>query len=330
MAETLRWGVLSTANIGVKSVIPALQASSNGEVVAIASRTQARAREAADKLGIKDAYGSYEEILASDIDAVYNPLPNSLHKAWTIKALRAGKHVLCEKPLGVSADECDEMAAVAEKNNVLLMEAFMYRFHPRFTKLTELLEENTIGELKLIRSTFSFKLNREDDIRFQKDLGGGALYDVGCYCVNVSRTLTGEEPLSVQAYASWSETESEGGVDEVLVGMLRFPSGVLAQIDCALALERRESLEIVGTEGRLELPDAFTSKQKEALIVEKHQGQEDKTHRIPGEDPYKKMTEHFAACVLEDKPLRYLPSEAAANLRTIEALLRSARKSSPT
>ena len=325
MAKKLRWGILSTANIGIKSVIPALQASSNGEVVAVSSRNQDKAQEVAQKLDISQAYGSYEEMLASDIDAVYNPLPNSLHKEWTIKALRAGKHVLCEKPLGVDAQECEEMAAAAQENGVLLMEAFMYRFHPRFAKLTELLAQGTIGELKLVRSTFSFKLDRKGDIRFQADLGGGALFDVGCYCVNASRTLAGEEPVSAQAYASWTDT----GVDEVLVGALRFPSGVLAQIDCGLALDRREFLEVVGSEGRLELADAFTSKHKEALIVEKRQGQEDKTHRVPSADPYKEMAEHFAACALENKPLRYPASEAAANMRTIEALLRSARRNSP-
>lgn len=326
MAETLRWGILSTANIGVKSVIPALQASSNGDVVAVSSRNQNKAQEVAKQLDIPQAYGSYEEMLASDIDAVYNPLPNSLHKEWTTKALEAGKHVLCEKPLGISADECDEMAAVAEARKVVLMEAFMYRFHPRFARLTELIQKGTIGDIKLIRSTFSFKLNREDDIRWRANLGGGALYDVGCYCVNVSRTLAGEEPASVQAYAHWSET----GVDDVLVGALRFPNGVFAQIDCGFALDKREFVEVVGSEGRLELTDAFTSKNKEALITEKHHGQEDEVHRTPGADPYKEMAEHFAACVLESKPLRYPVSEAAANMRTTEALYRSARRSSPS
>lgn len=329
MAKKLRWGVLSTAKIGVKSVIPALQASSNGEVVGLSSRNQTSAQEVADQLHIPQAYGSYEALLEADIDAVYNPLPNSLHKEWTIKALQAGKHVLCEKPLGVSAQECEEMASVAQENGALLMEAFMYRFHPRFTKLTELLQNGTIGELKLIRSTFSFKLKREDDIRWQAGLGGGALYDVGCYCVNASRTLAGEEPSSVQAYAIWSETEgAETGVDEVFVGALRFPNGVLAQFDCGLALERREYLEVVGSRGQLELPDAFTTTADEVTITEKHEGEEDRTHCIGGENHYQKMAEHFAACVLEDKLLRYPADEAAANLRTIEALYRSARNNS--
>ena len=327
MAKKLRWGVLSTANIGVKTVIPAVQASSNGEVVALSSRREDQAREVADELGIAEAYGSYEALLKSDIDAVYNPLPNSLHKEWTTKALRAGKHVLCEKPLGVSAEECEEMAAVAQEKGVLLMEAFMYRFHPRFAKLTELLQQGVIGEVRLIRSSFSFRLKREDDIRWQESLGGGALYDVGCYCVNISRTLAGEEPVSAQAYASWTEKRS-AGVDEVSVGALRFPGGILAQLDCGFALERREYVEIVGSEGSLELPDAFTSKGKTALILEKHPDQEVKTHQVPGEDPYQKMAEHFVECVLEDKPLRYPASEAAANMRTIEALYRSARKNS--
>jgi len=322
MADKLRWGVLSTANIGVKAVIPALQGSQNGEVVGIASRDEARARETADKLGIPQAFGSYEALLSSDdIDAVYIPLPNSLHKEWTLKALGASKHVLCEKPLGVSAAECREMGEAAEAQGLKLMEAFMYRFHPRFKQLQELLQGGAIGEVKLIRSAFSFNARDREDIRWQKDLGGGALYDVGCYCVNVSRTLVGEEPVQVSAFAHFQD-----GVDAALVGTLRFPSGVLAQFDCALSFDRREYLEVVGSEGSLEMPHAFTVGKGDVSLVEKHGGQDDILHLEPGADKFKLMVEHFADCVLEGKPLRYGVRDAEANLRAIDALYRAARR----
>jgi D-xylose 1-dehydrogenase (NADP+, D-xylono-1,5-lactone-forming) len=320
--RALRWGILSTANIGLKAVIPALARASNCNVVAIGSRELSRAEDAAKALHIARAHGGYEALLADpEVEAVYNPLPNSLHLEWTRKALEAGKHVLCEKPLGVSAGECLEMERAASSRGLKLMEAFMYRFHPRVERLLALAREGAIGDLRLIRSAFSFRLRREADIRFNPALGGGALYDVGCYCVNISRSLAGEEPLWATALARWTE----GGVDHALAGTLRFPSGAVAQFDCAFTLDRRESLEVVGTAGRLLLGEVFVPGRGETVIVETHEGEEDRVHRFEGADPYEKMVRHFAACVLEDRPLRYPAGEAAANLRAIKALYRSAR-----
>jgi predicted dehydrogenase len=320
--DKVRWGVLSTANIGRVAVNPAIQASSNGELAAVASREAGRAREFASKGGIPRHYGGYETLLEDpEIDAVYIPLPNSLHRAWTIRAAERGKHVLCEKPLALTPAEGREMRAAAEANGVKLMEAFMYRFHPRTEKVIELVQGGAVGALRMIRSAFTFRLTRPDNIRLQPELGGGALMDVGCYCVNLSRTLAGSEPIAVQAWASWAAS----GVDNQMAGSLLFEGGVLAQFDCALTMERRELYEVAGTVASLTVPAAFLPGTSDVAVTV-HRGREPEVrHEIPGVDEYRLMVEHFADCVLHDRPLRYPASEAVANLQVIDALYRSAR-----
>jgi D-xylose 1-dehydrogenase (NADP+, D-xylono-1,5-lactone-forming) len=323
MAERrIRWGVISTANIGRAAVIPAIQASRNGELVTVASRDLAKAEAFAARLGIPRAYGRYEALLdAPDIDAVYIPLPNSLHREWTLRAAQAGKHILCEKPLGLTAQECLEMEAAADQNRVKLMEAFMYRFHPRTEKVLEMVRAGQLGELRLIHSAFTFRLTRPDNIRLRPELGGGSLMDVGCYCVNLSRTVAGAEPVAVQALARWSQT----GVDEQMAGTLRFADELLAQFDCALTLERREGYELAGTEAHLAAPAAFLPGDTDVAILETRSRGRQQQHVISGVDQYRLMVEHFADCILRDRPPRYSASEAAANMRVIEALYRSAR-----
>ena len=318
----LRWGILSTANIARAAVIPAIRASRNGDVRAVASRNRERAYAFASELDIPQSYGSYQGLLeAEDIDAVYIGLPNSLHCEWTVKAADAGKHVLCEKPLGATAAECDEMDRAARRNGVVLMEAFMYRFHPRTERVSKLIRDGAIGPLRAIQSTFTFRLRRSDDIRLQKDLAGGALMDVGCYCVNVSRTLAAAEPVEVQAFAHWAES----GVDSQMAGTLRFESGLLAQFDCALTLERRESYQAAGPDGYLSVSSAFLPGDGESTIEEHHGRAGRSVHTLPGADEYQLMVEHFADSALEGREVRYPASEAAANLRAIEALYRSAK-----
>jgi xylose dehydrogenase (NAD/NADP) len=318
----LRWGVLSTANIGRVAVLPAIQRSGNGELLAVASRSQHKADDFASRLGIPRAYGSYEALLAADdIEALYIPLPNSLHREWTIKAAEAGKHVLCEKPLALDASECADMDAAARRNGVKLMEAFMYRFHPRTERVLELIRRGVIGAPRAIYAAFSFRLTNPTNIRLQPELGGGSLMDVGCYCVNVSRTLAGAEPVEVQAFANWGET----GVDVQMAGALRFADGLLAQFDCALTLERREFYQVAGPQGHLDVASAFLPGSDDTTIEEHHGRGETITHTVPGVDEYQMMVEHFADCLLHDKPLRYPPTEAADNMRVIEALYRSAR-----
>ncbi|MEO8451236.1 MAG: Gfo/Idh/MocA family oxidoreductase [Gemmatimonadota bacterium] len=318
----LRWGVLGTANIGRAKVNPAIRASRNGTLVAVASRTDAAARAFAEAENIPEHYGSYAALLDNPaIDAVYIPLPNSLHREWTIRAAEKGKHVLCEKPLALTAAECLAMDSAADANGVKLMEAFMYRFHPRIDRVVELVRGGAIGGLALIRSAFTFRLIKPGNIRLSAELGGGGLMDVGCYCVNVSRTVAGEEPVEVQAWACWGAT----GVDEQLVGTLRFPGGALAQFDCALTMERREIVEIAGSDGSLTVGSAFLPG-TEPVDIEQHRGRETPIrHTIAGADEYVLMVEHFADSVLHNRPLRYSAREAALNMRVIEALYRSAR-----
>ena len=325
--KNLRWGVISTANIGRVAVLPAIQRSSNGDLVAVASRDEGTARAFAGKLGIPQAYGSYEALLAADdIDAVYIPLPNSLHREWTIKAAEAGKHILCEKPLALNAAECQEMEAAAQQNGVVFMEAFMYRFHPQTEKVLQLVKSGAIGEPRLIYAAFTFRLTSPENIRLMPDLGGGSLMDVGCYCVNIIRTVAGAipgagEPVEAQAYANWGKT----GVDEEMTGSLRFANGLLAQFTCGLTLERREFYQVAGPEGHLDVQSAFLPGTADTAINEYHGRGSSVAHDIPGVDEYQLMAEHFADCVHTGKPVRYAPAEAAANMRTIEALYRSAR-----
>ena len=320
--QKIRWGVISTANIGRAAVNPAIQASANGELVAVASRDAERAQLFAEKHGIPGHYGSYQALLDDqEIDAVYIPLPNSLHRQWTIKAAEAGKHILCEKPLALNAAECEEMAAAAEANGVKLMEAFMYRFHPRTEKVVEMAQTGAVGDVRALHSTFTFRLTRPGNIRLDPELGGGSLMDVGCYCVNVSRTIAGAEPVEVQAFARWADS----GVDEQMAGVLRFDSGLLAQFDSALTLERREAYEVAGTDGSLQVPHAFLPGTDDTVIRELHGRGEPQTHTVAGVDEYRLMVEHFASCILHDLPLRYQASEAIQNMRVIEALYRSAR-----
>ncbi|HIF23620.1 MAG TPA: Gfo/Idh/MocA family oxidoreductase, partial [Gemmatimonadetes bacterium] len=233
---------------------------------------------------------------------------------------QAGKHVLCEKPLALNEAECKEMAAAADANGVKLLEAFMYRFHPRTQKVLEMVRAGDIGDLRVIRSSFTFRLTQPENIRLNPDLGGGALMDVGCYCVNVSRTMAGAEPEQVQATANWTDR----GVDEEMAGTLRFPGGVLAHFDCSLTMERNEVYEVAGTEGHLQVPSSFLPGKEDASILH-HRGRSGTTTVVvPGADEYQLMVEHFADCVLGGHPLMYTADEAALNMRTIEALYRSA------
>ena len=317
----LRWGILSTANIGRAAVIPAIQGSKNGEVAAVASRDAKKGAEFAALLGIPRSYGTYEAFLEDpDIDAVYIPLPNSLHYEWTIKAARAGKHVLCEKPLALNASQCLEMNAAAKESGVLLMEAFMYRFHPRTEAAIDLVRSGTLGKLGFIQASFTFKVTRPDNIRLSSGLGGGSLMDVGSYCVNISRTLAGEEPQEVQAHASWTNS----GVDNQMIGSLIFSSGCMAQIDCGFTMPRRETYTVAGTEGYMNIPAAFLPGKGDTLLQEFHD-RRIVQHTFSGCDEYQLMVEHFADCIQKGLTPRYSVLEAAANMKVIEALNQSAR-----
>ncbi|WP_457972291.1 Gfo/Idh/MocA family protein [Arthrobacter sp. D1-17] len=326
MSEKLRWGVLGTARI-VRKTIPALQATTNGEVVGIASRTEGKAREYADKHGIPQAFGSYEALLASpDIDAVYIPLPNALHLEWILSSLDAGKHVLCEKPLAMSAAECEEIARRAEETGLKVLEGFMYRFHPRFEKLQELLAADAVGTLTFVHVGHSFDAGGGDNIRWHSGLGGGALFDTGCYCINVSRMVTAQEPTDIAAFGNYRDANDGGQIDTSIAGMLRFPGSATVLFDTGVNLERRNFLEITGTEGRLYLDNPFGLLEEDSVLEEHHFGQDTVLHRIRGANHFVRMGEHFADSVLNGMPLRYDLADAANNARVLEALDATARK----
>lgn len=319
----LRFGVLSTANIGRNQVNPAIQASRNAELVAVASREADRARDFAAGGSIPRWYGSYEALLEDpDVDAVYIPLPNSMHREWTVRAASMGKHVLCEKPLATTARDAVEMKAAAEANRIVLMEAFMYRFHPRTRRLRELVASGAAGEIRIIRSAFTFKLVRAGNYRFFREMGGGALLDLGCYCVDASRLLAGADPVEAQAFAEWNEWD----VDTQLTGSLRFGNGVVAQFDCSFLLERREFVEAAGLDGALASPsETFVNSLEDVDIVERHGRLPETRHTVQGDNHYRLMVEHFVDVVRgADQPLHKI-DESITNLAAIEALLESAR-----
>ena len=256
----VRWGVLSTANIGVKRVSPAIVASSNGRLAAVGSRNPQRAQERYIFAPGVRIDGDYESLIQDpEIEAIYNPLPNGLHAEWSIRAMEAGKHVLSEKPLSVTAEEGTKMAQVARANGVLLMEAFMYRFHPQIVWALEQIAANRIGPVRLVRSSFSFDIrSRPDDVRLQSALAGGSLMDVGCYPVNLCRAVYGHAPIAVGARVY---SRAAGGVDLAANAVLDFGSGCYGLIDSSFELPDRQVAEIIGEAGEDHDPCALCAAQ---------------------------------------------------------------------
>jgi predicted dehydrogenase len=327
MAE-LRWGVLSTADIARTKVIPAIRKASNCRIVAIASRDEARARQAAAELDIPRWHDSYEALLAdTEVDAVYIPLPNHLHPEWTMAAARAGKHVLCEKPLATNAADAERMIRVCEDSGVRLMEAFMYRLHPSWTALREVVSSGRLGELMAIQSWFSYFNDDASNIRNMVEAGGGALFDIGCYQVNLSRMLMAEEPERVQASI---RRDPAVGVDILTSAILDFKGGRMATFTCSIRTEDDQRVHVYGSRGHASIwipfnipPDMPTKvfgtaggQPPVAPLVE--------TLTFETADPYTLEFEHFAAAVLDGSPVPYPPEDAVANLRVMERIFAAA------
>jgi len=326
MNKKVRWGILSTARIGRNAVIPALQASPMAEVVAVASRDGEKAAAFAKDLNISRSYEGYKTLLADpEIDAVYNTLPNHLHYSWTVRAAEVGKHVLCEKPLALNIEQCEQMITAARANDVQLMEAFMYRYHPRIMVARRMLQEGNIGEIRTIESAFCFKLTNKEDFRLKPEMGGGALMDVGCYCVNLSRLLAGREPDSVNARANWNVS----GVDEQLTGIMDFGEGLLAHFDCGFNQASRQHCVVSGTEGYLELPMTFNMGAVETTIHAVTEANRIQDHAFPAVDMYRLMAEDFMESI-GGKPTRFPIEDALGNTRVIQALLISASQNGAT
>lgn len=314
----LRWGILGTAGISTE-LIRTAGLSSICEVGAVASRDAGRAESWAGEHGIPLSYGGYDDLLdAGEVDVIYNPLPNSLHAEWTIRALEAGYPVLCEKPLTANASEASKVRAAAAQTGLPVAEAFMYRFHPVYSRVFELLESGTIGTLSTISSRFTFMLDDRSAIPASRELAGGALMDVGCYCVNLSRMIAGCEPTRVSAF------ERRSTVDDLLVGILDFPNGVLAQFETSIANAERHRVEIAGSTGSIVLERPWLPGREEAQIKVCRWDEEDEVIKVEGADPYFLEVEDFVAVCKGLIVPRWSIDDAVCNMAVIDALYQSA------
>ncbi|ENH98377.1 oxidoreductase [Gracilibacillus halophilus YIM-C55.5] len=321
----LKWGVLSTANIGKTQVIPAIQRSKNGEVVAIASRNKESAKQAAEELNIPHTFDSYQALLQDTaIDAVYIPLPNGLHKEWVIEAAKHKKHILCEKPIGINQRELDEMMAACEVNDVQLMEAFMYQYHPQHEKVKQLINDDVIGKISFARSSFAFYLDDRSNIRLNHDLGGGAMYDIGCYTIHAMRNMLDAEPVTVYASGKYDEVSQ---VDTTMSGVLTFADGIIASFDCSFDTLPRQVYEFVGSKGKIEVTSPFRPDVNEnmagEIIVTTDNG-EVTTHSVSG-DQYTLMVEDFASAIIENHTPLYTTEQMTHQMKTLDAVYKSSQ-----
>jgi len=320
----LNWGFLGTAKIG-RALAPAIVASEYARAYGVASRSRDKAETYARENGFERSYRSYQALLKDpDVDVIYNPLPNHLHCEWTIRALEAGKHVLCEKPMALNVAECRRMIAAAERNRRLLMEAFMYRLHPQTLRIQELIGESAIGEVRVIRAGFGFSLNESaKNVRLVKRMGGGCLMDVGCYCVNAMRTFFRAEPTQVVGRA---ERGKISGVDMTFGGLLMFPEGRLGVFSSSFQTVLDWGVEIVGTLGRISVPSPWKPDGRLASFVLEANGKKKTVQIKNGGGIYYCEVDHFSRCILEGKPLALPPEEGLKNMRVIQALYDSARR----
>ena len=311
------WGIISTADINRK-LIPGAKESPRVDLLAVASRDQARADAYAREWGIERAYGSYEALLADpDVEAVYISLPNTMHCEWSIRAVEAGKHVLCEKPMSRHPEEVEGAFDAAERAGRHLSEAFMYRHNPQTKRLRELIDDGAVGEVRLIRSAFSYSLYDSANIRLRTDVEGGALMDVGCYCVSGSRLAAGGEPVSVFGRAWVGET----GTDWVFTGSLRFDGDVLATFDCGTALPDRDELEVIGSEGSLFLDDPWHCN---VPVIELRRDGGVERIELEHADSYRLELENVGDAIDGRADLLLGRDDAVAQARALEALHRSA------
>lgn len=315
------WGVIGAGYISNRALIPAIRRARDSRLLAVASLDERRARATAERFAIPRVYHDYAALLDdSDVQVVYIALPNHLHREWTIRAARHGKHVLCEKPLAMSVAECDEMIQACRQAEVMLMEAVMYRFHPRMQALKAMLDAGEAGELRFLHSTFSFPFDSPANYRAFPQYGGGALLDIGSYCVNASRWLPGLEPDSVQAQASYS-SYSQDGVDISTSAILHYGNGGLsAHIQCSFAAAEHQVIEAVGSQGAITAPLAFSAwvNDTTSLLIQNGGNTEERT--FSPADPYQLMVEHFSDCVQGRAALLYPAEDGRATMRVLEMI----------
>lgn len=327
MTRTIKWGVLGCAGIAAKAVIPAIQSSRLGRVAAIASRDAEKASAMATRFGIEKSYGTYEDLLSDpDIDAIYNPLPNHLHVPMTIRALEQGKPVLCEKPIALNAAQAKELADAQKAANLPVAEAFMVRHHPQWKKARAMIAEGRLGDVRAIQTIFAYYLDDPKNVRNQADIGGGGLFDVGCYAVNTARFLFGAEPLRAIALI---DRDPIFGTDRLTSGLLAFPEGKQLAFTCSTQLSLAQKVTVIGTRGRLEITIPFNAPadQQTMLIFDDGRdlsggGREEIV--IGPVDQYREQVDAFAEAVLSGTPLETGLDDAIANMKAIDALFRSA------
>ena len=324
MMGNVKWGIISTAKIGINNVIPALQQANNCEVAAISSRSADKAQKAASKLNIPRSYGSYEELLSDDeVDAVYNPLPNHLHVPLSIKAMEAGKHVLCEKPVAMTADEAGKLLEASHEHpDLKVMEAFMYRFHPQWIKAKAMVDNGDIGKLQTINSFFSFYNDDPDDIRNRPEMGGGGMMDIGCYCISLSRFLFDREPS--KAIGEW-KIDPKFDVDYLASGILDFGTGT-ATFSCATQTEACQEVNIVGTTGRITMEVPFNPPPDERTRIWLYQNGRKEEFTFEPVNQYTLQAEEFAQAVIENRDVPTPLEDALNNMKVIDAFKKSARK----
>ncbi len=320
--KKLRWGILSTARIATQKVIPAIQSSRFGEVTAIASRDPGNASRIADQCGIPACCASYEALLQDDqVEAVYIPLPNHLHIRWAIRALSAGKHVLCEKPLAMSANDAERLVSASAKNPTLkIAEAFMYRHHPQWTLTRSLVRQGQIGALQNIHVYFAYHNVDPTNIRNQLALGGGALMDIGCYGISVARWLFGRDPIRVNAQM---KRDPKFRTDVLTTFQMDFTSGT-ATVTCGTQSHRHQLVTVLGSKGRITLPLPFNAPPDQNMQAEHEHDLGHTIHTLNAADQYALQCDHFAQAVWEDKPLLTPLGDAVRNMRVIDACVASA------
>ncbi|HQV62955.1 MAG TPA: Gfo/Idh/MocA family oxidoreductase [Anaerolineales bacterium] len=323
MDKRLNWGLLSTAKIN-RALIKPLNASKRTRLLAVASRSISSAEAYAREWNIPRAHGSYEALLADpEIDVIYNSLPNHLHAEWTIKALRAGKHVLCEKPFALTLAEVDAMSQAAHETGKVLAEAFMYLHHAQTLKIKEIVDSGVLGKLQLIKGAFTFTLTREGNYRWMEEMGGGSIWDVGCYPISFARMIVGAEPVEV---FGWQLT-GPGGSDESFFGQMRFKDEVHMQFDCGFRSPSRSFIEIVGTDATLNIPDPFKPGRKNEIYL--NHNNEMQTIKINGGELYSGEVEDMCTAILKNQPSLISLADSRGNIAVILALLKSAKSGKP-
>lgn len=323
MDKRLNWGLLSTAKIN-RALIKPLNASKRTRLLAVASRSISSAEAYAREWNIPRAHGSYEALLADpEIDVIYNSLPNHLHAEWTIKALRAGKHVLCEKPFALTLAEVDAMSQAAHETGKVLAEAFMYLHHAQTLKIKEIVDSGVLGKLQLIKGAFTFTLTREGNYRWMEEMGGGSIWDVGCYPISFARMIVGAGPVEV---FGWQLT-GQGGSDESFFGQMRFKDEVHMQFDCGFRSPSRSFIEIVGTDATLNIPDPFKPGRKNEIYL--NHNNEMQTVKIKGDELYSGEVEDICDAILKNQPSLISLADSRGNIAVILALLKSAKSGKP-